>query len=212
MKYLALNLILMFLVTGGLKAQSAYEKIMRESIGMVINSQSSDTLHQAVNQFERIAARETDKWEPLYYAGFGYVMLANYATSNADKDKYLDQAAASVNKGLAMAPEESELVTLTGFIHMLRVTVDPATRGPEYVPQAMRSFQQAIGMEPSNPRAHFLMGQMEIGTAKFFGSDTAPGCNRIRESLDLFEAQAQDNAIAPAWGKSWALANIRSCQ
>jgi tetratricopeptide (TPR) repeat protein len=189
----------------------AYQKIMHETIVKLNEADTFPNIQEAVNQFDRIAARETSAWEPLYYSAYGNARMANMSTDTKQKDHYLDLALEKINRALVIAPEESELIALQGFVHMIRVTIDPVSRGAEFSQKAMTSFQKAIAIEPGNPRAHFFMGQMEMGTAKFFGSDTTPGCTRIKNSIALFDQQSSDNPLSPTWGKQWAVNAAEYC-
>ena len=189
-----------------------YEKIMLEAIESLYRADSISQYQEVINKFERIAAKEADKWEPLYYAGFGYVMMANKSKEASAKDKYLDLAIEKVNKGLKLAPLESELLALEGFAHMIRVTVDPAVRGQQYAPLSMQSFGKALAHNPDNPRALYLMGQMEYGTAQFFGSDTGEACSKLKAAVEKFNTYTSDNPLAPTWGKKGALASAGRCE
>src|SRR5687768_3723227 len=114
-----------------------YAEAMAKNIQTVYTSKSITDLQGAVNSFERIAATEKTKWEPYYYAAFGYIMMANVETQGNKKDAYLDQANAIVSKAKNLDEKNSEIVALEGFVHMIRVTVDPASRGQQYSGLAM---------------------------------------------------------------------------
>lgn len=202
----------MMLLSGLTVQANMYEKVMQEAIETLYHADSISQYQEVVNKFERIAAKETDKWEPLYYAGFGYVMMANKSQEASIKDKYLDLALEKVNKGMELAPQESELMALEGFVHMIRVTVDPAVRGQQYAPLSMQSFGKALAHNPDNPRALFLMGQMEYGTARFFGADTTEACSKLKAAVEKFDSYKSDNTLAPTWGKRGAIAAAENCQ
>ena len=185
-------------------ANDKYAENMLKNIDSVYRSKSITGLQQAVNAFERIGEAEKTKWEPFYYAAFGYVMMANKEKDVTLKDNYLDQALDATKKGLALQPNESELVAMEGFIHMIRVTVDPASRGQKYSGLAFQTFGKAVTMNPENPRALMLLAQMQYGTAQFFGSSTAEACATLTKSLEKFSTFKSDNPLAPQWGKGMA--------
>src|SRR6188508_1368675 len=89
-----------------------YIEAMQKNIRSVYTAETIPDLQLAVNAFERIAAAEKTKWEPYYYASFGYVMMSNRENEGAKKDAFLDQAMAAVNKAKEIAPNESEVVAL----------------------------------------------------------------------------------------------------
>jgi tetratricopeptide (TPR) repeat protein len=181
-----------------------YIAAMQKNIHAVYTTETIPDLQLAVNALERIAEAEKTKWEPYYYASFGYVMMSNRETEGAKKDAFLDQAMTAVNKAKEIAPNESEVVALEGFIYMMRVTIDPASRGPQYGPLSMQTFGKALALNPENPRALAMMAQMQYGTAQFFGSPTTEACATKDKALAKFETYKSENPLAPQWGKKMA--------
>src|SRR6187549_3954344 len=104
---------------------SKYAEAMAKNIQTVYTAQSADELQGAVNALERIATAEKTKWEPYYYAGFGYIMIAYREPDGKKKDAYLDQALASIKNAKAISEKESEIIALEAFVHMIRISVDP---------------------------------------------------------------------------------------
>jgi hypothetical protein len=174
---------------------------MTSNIKLVYTAKSVDELKQAINAFERIGNAEKSKWEPFYYAAFGNIMIATRETSGSQKDLYLDQAASFISKAAAVAPQESEIATLEGFMHTIRLTVDPATRGQQYSMLSMQAYGKALQQNPENPRALALMAQMQLGTAQFFGSPIDEACKTNVKAVEKFETYKTDNELAPKWGK-----------
>jgi hypothetical protein len=189
-----------------------YLEAMAKNIQTVYTSKSIADLQIAVNMLDRIGSSEKTKWEPYYYAGFGYIMMANQEAEARKKDAYLDQAAACVSKAKAIAINESEIICLEGFIHMMRVTVDPASRGQQYSGLAMQAFGKASSLNPENPRALALEAQMQFGTARFFGSPTTDACLVLDRALQKFDNYKPENALSPQWGKEMALGLKKECK
>jgi len=191
---------------------SKYEKMMKKNIDQIYTAQNVESYQEAINNFDRIAMKEEDKWEPLYYAAYGYVMMTTKTEDAAKKDQYLDKALEKTKQGLKLNPQEDELVAMEGFIHMMRVTVDPATRGQQYAGLSMQSLNKAVAMDSNNPRALYLLGQMELGTARFFGSDTAAACEKLKKAVELFSNSEPEGPLAPVWGQRSAEASAEACQ
>lgn len=185
-------------------ASDKYTENMQKNIDSVYSSKSIAGIQRAVNTLERIGDTEKTKWEPYYYASFGYVMMATREKDGTVKDKYLDLALKATEKAKALQPGESEIVAMEGFVHMIRVTVDPASRGQQYSSLAFQSFGKAAGMNPENPRALALLAQMQFGTAQFFGSSTAEACGTNSKALEKFDSFKSGNALAPQWGRGMA--------
>lgn len=195
-------LIVLFVTT--LTAQDKYTETMLKSIDGAYKNKTVAEHQATVNAFERIAAAEKTKWEPYYYAAFSNIMAANLETENAKKDAFLDLATKAIDQAKAIKANDSEIIALEGFVYMMRVTVDPATRGQEYSGKAFRAFSTAVTLNPENPRALALLAQMQFGTAKFFNSSTAEACGTADKSIHKFETYQAENVLSPQWGKQMA--------
>ncbi len=189
-----------------------YLQQMAKNIEMVYNAKTNDELQQGINALERIASFEKTKWEPYYYIAFGYVMMANREQLAVKKDAFLDQAAAGIERATALNENESEISVLEGFVNMIRVTVDPTTRGQKYSGLAFQSYQKALVLNPENPRALAMLAQMQYGSAQFFGSSTAEACSTAKKALEKFETFKSDNALAPQWGKETTKGLLSQCK
>jgi tetratricopeptide (TPR) repeat protein len=181
-----------------------YEQAMKTNIDIVYKAQTIEELQTGANAFERIAAAEPQKWEPNYYAAFGYIMIGNREKDPAKKDQHFDRALSFIEKAKALVPAEAEVIALEGFVHMLRITIDPGSRGPKYAPMAMQAFGKAIAINPENPRALALLAQMQYGSAHFFGGSTTEACGTVTKALEKFDTFKVENSLAPTWGRSMA--------
>lgn len=189
-----------------------YMEQMSKHIQAVYTAETPEQYQDAVNAFERIASAEKTKWEPYYYSAFGWVMLANKEKEATKKDAYLDKALAAIENGKKIDANESELVALEGFVHMIRVTVDPATRGQQYSGMAFQLYGKAVGMNPENPRALAFLAQMQMGTARFMGMSTNEACETAKKSLEKFSTYKSENSLAPQWGKGMTEGLLKQCQ
>jgi tetratricopeptide (TPR) repeat protein len=194
------------------RANDKYVTTMQKHIDQVYSAKSADEIQSAVNAMERIGEVEKNKWEPFYYAAFGQIMLATREQDAVKKDAYLDQALKNTLKAAVVKPNDSEITALEGFVHMIRVTVDPASRGQQYSGLAFQSFSKAVAIDPNNPRALFMLAQMQYGTAQFFGSSTAEACSTLNKALEKFDVYSSDNSLAPKWGKSMAESMRTNCR
>jgi hypothetical protein len=202
---------LIFAVMVSFANDDKYVAAMQKNIQVLYQATEIAELQQAVNGLERIASAEKTKWEPFYYASFGYIMMASREKDGVKKDAYLDQAVTSLGQAKAILPNDSEIIALEGFISMLRITVDPATRGPQYAAQSMQAFEKASAINPENPRALALKAQMQYGTAQFFGSPATEACATLNAALEKFNTFKSDNPLVPRWGKGVAEELKKKC-
>jgi tetratricopeptide (TPR) repeat protein len=200
---LALTAILL-VATKLAQASDQYTEAMQKQIQIVYQAQTSEEMLGAVNALIRIGEAEKTKWEPYYYASFGYLMQAIREKEATAKDNNLDQALNTLSKAAEISQNNSEIVALEGFVHMIRVTVDPASRGQQYSGLAFQSFGKAVALDPENPRALALLAQMQYGTAQFFGSPTTEACDTLNKAFEKFSSFKSESVLAPQWGKGMA--------
>jgi hypothetical protein len=204
-------LIAALIFPAALIAADKYTEQMTRSINAIYKAKTPTEYQEAINTLERIGSAEKTKWEPFYYAAFGYTLLATEAEPSK-KDAILDQAQAALDKASAIKSEDSEIIALEGFITMIRLTVDPATRGPQYSMKAMQSFGHAAALNPNNPRALALMAQMQFGTAEFFNQEPTEACATAGRALELFAQPPSADSLAPSWGKSITEGLLAKCK
>ncbi len=208
-----ITFLLAFLITQFTFAtDDKYMQQMAKQIKAVYEAQTIEELQLVVNTLDRIGAAEKTKWEPYYYSAFGSLMMANREADGAKKDTYLDLAMNAIENGKKLNNHESELVALEGFVHMLRVTVDPATRGQQYSTLAFQTYGKALGMNPENPRALSLLAQMQFGTAKFFNAPTNEACSTTKKAVEKFASFKSDNPLAPRWGQATTETLLQNCK
>ncbi len=193
-------------------ASTKYEEAMLSAIDKLYQAHSPEDFQAAANTFDRIAKKETDKWHPLYYSAYAHVILSTMIEGNDKKDEQLDQALALVKAAKELQPNNSEIVAMEGFVHMLRIPIDPATRGQQYSGMAFGSLQKAVALDPENPRALMLLSDMQMGTARFFGNGTTEACNTLHKALELYETFQPAGTLDPTWGQNWAEQKKKECE
>ncbi len=212
MKTINIFFLMIISVTGWANDEKYFAQ-MGKQLQAVYTAKTIDEYQAAVNAFDRIASAEKTKWEPYYYSAYGNIMMAIAEKDITRKDSFLDVALTAVEKGKSIDPIESELIALEGFAHMIRVTVDPATRGQKYSGLAMQTFGKAVGMNGNNPRALALLAQMQLGMARFFNQPPNEACETARKAATVFESNAAPaNPLAPRWGKEMNEEVMKNCK
>src|SRR5688572_29386016 len=97
-------------------ASDKYSEQMSKHIAAIYKAKTPDEYQQAINAFERIGNAEQTRWEPFYYAAFGYTLMAANEKELSKKDPILDQAKANLDKAIALQPKNSEILAMDGFI------------------------------------------------------------------------------------------------
>jgi hypothetical protein len=206
----ALSFILIALVHA---SDPAFIAAMQKQIAAKATIETFEQSQDVTNGFMRIADATETEWLPFYYAA----LLKTEAAFrfDIDKDKSLDEALELVNKADKIAPGNSEITALHGYILMGKISIDPAGRGQTMSPQVMQLFGKAINLDRENPRAVSLMSQMELGMSQFFGTGPEKACGMARMSLELYTKEASnvtDKYILPTWGKTQATQIASSCK
>jgi len=182
-------------------ANEAYHKAMTESITQLFQSANITDYVDVANQFERISTIEKTEWLPLYYASYAYIMISFQEADNAKKDIYLDQAQKLLDQAFAIAPDESELHMLQGFLYPSRINIDPMGRGMIYMEKMNASLNKALELNPNNPRVYYLRATMTYHMPEAFGGGAAnalPFYKIAEEKYHMFKPQTD---LSPDWGK-----------
>lgn len=212
-KYLFTFALSLMWITLALAADPAYENAMKKQLAAMKNIQTAEESQAVANGFLRIAEAKSGEWLPLYYAA--WIQTTAAFRFEVDKDQHFDQAMELVTKADKIAPNNSEITALKGYIIMGKLSVDPMNRGQEMSPLAMQTFGKAIALDKENPRATTLMAQMELGMAQFFGSGPEKACGLARVGLELFakeETKVTENYLLPTWGKMQAEQVVGACK
>lgn len=210
MRYLIITFVL--ILNAIVTTAADYQAAMKQALAQLEAASTPDQWTEAANRFERIAQAEAGQWLPWYYAAYATLNTAILSSEAAQKDRQLDEAQRYLDQALALEAEESEIMALQGYLHTIRVTVDPAARGQQLAPRATQTLVRALKMNPDNPRALFLLGQMQYGTAQFFGSSTSDACKLIGQAVDKFASATTDDPLMPSWGEANARARQAKCE
>jgi hypothetical protein len=192
-------------------SQNKYVETMQGAVNELYQAQGPADFDPVINKLQRIGQAEKDKWEPHYYTALGFTFKSFRIQESTAKDALLDQGLSALKQASAVAANNAEILALEGFINMLKVSVDPATRGQTLTPKIMATFGQAIAADPANPRPLLFMAQMQIGTAKFFGTPIDEPCKMIQKSVTLFENYRPSSPLTPMWGQEMTKDYLGMC-
>jgi hypothetical protein len=198
-------LILALCITGVIGAQN-YEKGMQKAFELW-----KDNPTEASNLFERIAKAETDNWLPAYYAA-----QVNIIQSFGEKDKekltaQLKKAQDLINDATAISKNNPEIIVLQALLHTAWVAYDGATYGMTLSPKVAALYSKAAQIDPNNPRVVLNKAEWDMGSARFFGQDTAPFCKDVERAIELFANFKPASAFHPNWGKERAEQVLKGC-
>lgn len=187
----------------GYSQSAAYEQAMQSGLEQLKAAEQSRDFSSATSTFERISAAEPDLWLPAYYEAYGWLMQGAGMMQKQDMEKlsaYLEKAQAALDRAKALAPEESEVLALQGYVYTAHIWMDGEANGPIYSPKAMASYQKAMELSPNNPRAPHLMGMHLFYMPEFWGGGAKRALPLLEQADSLFESQATATDLHPVWG------------
>lgn len=188
-------------------AQDQYTAGMQKAFGFW----GEGKITEASNLFERISTAEMDNWLPAYYAA-----QVNTVASFGEKDKeklvkQLEKAQEFVDIAKAISPNNPEIIIQQAMIHTAYVVFDGASYGMTLSPEIVALYQKALAIAPDNPRVVFSKAEWDMGSAKYFGQDTAPYCKEVERALELFANFKPESEFHPNWGKDRAEIVAKDC-
>lgn len=190
-----------------LPAQTKLEKGMQKAFQLMKENKND----QAANVLERIANAETENWLPAYHLG---LLKARTSFQMKDKAKQAAQIKAAEEYAAtadALSPNNSEVYVLKAFVNLAKIVADPMTNGMKLSAPTETLYKKAIELDNTNPRAHSGLVEFQMGSARYFGQDLKPYCERLQKTIKLYDAFKPKSKLHPNWGKEWVLGVIKSC-
>ena len=189
-------------------AQTNYEEGMQKAFGLWGENNATE----ASNLFERIANAEPDNWLPLYYAAQVNI-TSSFGEKNEEKlSAQLKKAQNLINDATAISKNNPEILVLQALLHTAWVAFDDATYGMTLSGKVIELYTKAAMIAPENPRVVYCKAEWNMGSAKYFGQDTAPFCKDLERALALFENFKPETPFSPNWGKDRAEALLQTCK
>lgn len=186
-------------------AQSGqYTAAMTKNIAALRNAENIEDFQKAANAFARIAANESDQWLPAYYQAYSHIMVAVANMQKQDMktcQAHLDEAQTVLDGAMKIAPKESELHVLQGYVYQGRIWEDAMNKGPEFTPKVMQALQTAMALNAENPRAYYLMGQQLFHTPEFFGGGAKTALPMLEKAAAKFTSYEAPSELHPGWGE-----------
>lgn len=199
--------ILVLLVSTFTFAQDQYTKGMQKAFQLWEEGKMTD----ASNMFERISSAEMDNWLPYYY-----VSLINTVNSFGEKDKekltqQLEKAQEFIDVAKSISPDNADIIVQQALVHTAWIAFDGATYGMTLSGKVVALYAKAERLAPDNPRVILSKAEWNMGSAKFFGQDTAPYCKDVERSLELFANFKPESEFHPIEGKERAELILENC-
>ena len=205
MKNLLVVFALIFFASCSFGQPTPYQKAMGKALGTLGAAETSEALQQASNQFQRIAKLKPNEWLPYYYQALALGRMSFRDPKRGDELADEAQRVLDLAKPLATeAKDKAEIKTMQGMIYTAKLVVDPMSRGQLYSAMAGKAYQEALQLDPTNPRAKLMSIQGKMGAAQFFKQDLTPYINETKELLTKWDDFKPTSRLHPSWGKEMA--------
>ena len=201
-------LILSLVISAATYAQDAYAKGMQKAFQLWGEGKTVD----ASNMFERIANAEMDNWLPYYYVASIHTIAAFGEKDKEKLSQKLGIAQEFIDMANRISPNNPEIMVQQAITHTAWIAFDGATYGMTLSGKVAALYAQALQLAPENPRVVFSKAEWDMGSAAYFGKDTAPYCKDVERSLELFDTFKAESAFHPNWGKERAETVLSQCK
>lgn len=203
-----LIIIIAILISSIAIAQTNYQKGMEKAFQLW----QSDKWQEAEQFFERIATAEPNEWLPNYY-----IAQMNSLKSWEEKDAnilkaQLDRAQEYINIATSISKNNPEIIVMQAQILTNWIAFDGMTYGMKYSAKVAELYNKAYAIDSDNPRVVYCKAEWGIGSARYFGQDTAPFCGELENALKLFTKFKPESDFHPNWGKKRAESAFENCK
>ncbi|MCK5066955.1 MAG: hypothetical protein KAR16_05935 [Bacteroidales bacterium] len=200
MKKILFLLMIILVSLPSMSQGKKYQKGMLKAIELMNDAADPESSLQCVTTFEEFAQKYPDQWIPFYYASQILIIASLEESDPAKSDTLLVRAKKSLDKASELAPEESEIHVLKALYYIGMMSVDPATRGPEYFQDVTWELDRAKELGPENPRAAFLDGMMAMNLPDYMGGGPAAAKPIFLDAEKKFNEFQNNDPLWPSWG------------
>ena len=195
-----LTLILSLFLLHVTAQRNNYEEAMKKALDHLQQSETTLQFMESANRYERNNELNKKEWLPVYYLAQCNIIISYQETNNEKKEAILDKAQEFLNQAFQLAPEESELFALQAFLYPSRIMIDPMTRGMELVGKMNQALDEAIRLNPGNPRSYYLRAITVLNMPENFGGGASAAKPIFEKAREKFQAFQPKTTIYPDWG------------
>jgi len=198
--------VVTFANTGNLEDQ------MRSKLEQVRSGNESTNFNELGDEFSKIAKKNKNRIEPLYYSAYCYIMNSWQVSETDKKTKILDKAMDKINQAKDLVSDNDELYVLEALYYQAMILVNPVKFGPKYSMVAEELLQKAQAINKDNPRAEFLRAQNLYYRPAQYGGGKEKALPFFEKAAELFNKQNSDNYLQPVWGAKTNKEMLKVCK
>lgn len=183
------------------------------SFVVTVNAQSIEEIAAKINRpcstaelattrasLEKLCSENDVDWLPLYYMVYTDLSLFFRTENTNTKLNYLQDAKKYL--GQIKGGNASEVETLQGYWYMALITTNAHEYGAKYASQAISNFENAISLNPENPRAIILNAIFKSNMQKSLGGNYPKFNDDMQRAYTLL-TQTDTTTLLPHWGQEF---------
>ncbi len=157
-------------------------------------------MRETANQFERLANFKKGEWIPKYYQALCLIQMS-WSVDAKERPTVLETADKVIKSAMELSKDNSELVSLEGYMYQAMIMINPMTNGAIYGPKSAMTLQKAMELDPANPRPHYLLGQNTYFTPEMWGGGMEKARPHLEKAMVLYAAFKPASEFSPNWGE-----------
>lgn len=163
------------------------------------------------DQFAIIADNNSNRFEPLYYSAYSYIISSWQIVDPTSKAEILSKANEKIEKAMEISSNNDELLVLKAFYYQAMIMTNPQKYGQPYSMKANELLHKAQNINESNPRAQFLLAQNTYYTPAEYGGGSEKALPLFTKAAVFFKAQDTSNNLSPIWGEQTNKQMVEEC-
>lgn len=163
---------------------------------------SKGDIKNAMMFFEKLSEEDKKNWIPAYYLALLQTTNSLEVTNFKEKMDQIDKSRASIENHLDEG-QNAEWLILLAMNYESEVKIDPLGKKALAL-TIIDLYDQALELEPQNPRAIYGKAAYRIREAKYFEKDKTPYCSDIKKAISAFDKQKSVVPFYPKWGRDQA--------
>ncbi|MEW6517179.1 MAG: tetratricopeptide repeat protein [candidate division FCPU426 bacterium] len=187
-----------------------------QKMDQAYNLWQAGAFQEAVEVFKRAEEAEPGNYLTDYWQGAALFYLASYYLHAREQDRNQHQGESTVDEGIRVLtraiernPAYSESFALRGVLRGMKIKLNTWAVF-SHGPGVQSDRDQALNLNPDNPRVHYLTGVSLWMSPEIFGGGAKQALAHFLKAEELFEAEAgkKHPPLDPAWGYSTCLSFI----
>ena len=209
MKKLAtITLLLLSSIT--LSAQSgAFWQEIENGLRNLVEYNGPEKYDRAFNIFKDMSGRNQGSYMPDYYAALTLTFHAEDTEDVTLMDSLLDMALIYIGKAEAVQPNNAEIEFLKGYTLTAKMQVNGSERYEAYVPKIMEHYDNAMRLDPDNPRAFTFLAYDLFNYKDTFVTGKYSPCYLVNTAMKNWPNYHPEHMLL--WGNEVATELAKNC-